>query len=361
VSVKATNWAWEKGRELQLNQGLRLTLVRIGDHADNDGVCWPGEEGIAEYTGAKPRTIREHLGQLEFELDLLHRERRSARDSGRGRATDRIVLHLSELPAKSAGSSEGVLPAGVAGRSGRNQPAKSAGSSDDLPAKSGRPTGDSQHDLPAKSGTPPYREPSVEPSENQQQTVEPVSEIFDFWKQATGRNGSTHLTPNRRTAIKARLDEGRDVGFIKRAIANAATSPFHQGKNDQRRRYDDVTLICRNGEKLEQFAELGGGAASSASSPEGPIVETDRSKEAWESAKKALAGTLPESTYRHWIEPFEVAGERAGKLVLVDTSARGGIKQWSGRRYHGLFIDALGGAFADVELVDEKQLELEAA
>jgi hypothetical protein len=365
VSVKATNWAWEKGRELGLNQGLRITLVRIGDHADNDGVCWPGAAGIAEYTGATPRTVRDHLGVLEGEFDLLHRERRSTREDGRGRATDRIVLHLSDLPAISSGGAPGDLPAAASGGTPQDQGEEFAGGSADLPETSARPTGGLKHDLPEAGDTGPYREPSVEPSENQKQTVDPVSEIYEFWKRATSRNGSTQLTAGRRTAVKARLDEGREVAFIKRAIANVATSPFHQGKNDQHRRYDDLTLICRNGEKLEQFAEMGGGSTGNASPaprrPDGPVVETDRSKEAWESAKKALECSLPESTYAIWVGPFEVAGERDGKLVLVDSSDHGGISQWATRRYRKLFIDALGGAFGDVELLDEKQLELEAA
>jgi hypothetical protein len=365
VSVKATNWAWEKGRELRLNQGLRITLVRIGDHADNDGVCWPGEAGIAEYTGATPRTVRDHLALLEDDYELLHRERRSTREGGRGRATDRIVLHLSDQPAISSGGTAEDLPAATSGGTSQDQPAVSSGGSRDLPETSARPTGSLTHDLPEAGDTGPYREPSVKPSENQQQT-DSVSEIYEFWKRATSRNGSTQLTPGRRTAVKARLDEGRDIAFIKRAIANAATSPFHQGKNDQKRRYDDLTLICRNGEKLEQFAEMGTGGsivggAPSPRRPDGPIIETDRSKAAWGAAKKALERSLPGSTYKLWIEPFEVAGEREGTLVLVDSSDGGGLKEWADRRYRKILIDALEGAFADVELVDEKQLELEAA
>jgi hypothetical protein len=32
-------------------------------------------------------------------------------------------------------------------------------------------------------------------------------------------------------------------------------SPFHQGENDQGMVYDDITLILRDGEKLEWFAD----------------------------------------------------------------------------------------------------------
>jgi hypothetical protein len=214
---------------------------------------------------------------------------------------------------------------------------------------------------------PLLEEPSLHRQSTEQQTVDPVVEIYEFWKQATSRNGHTQLTPNRRTAIRARLDEGRDVGFIKRAIANAAASPFHQGKNDRRTRYDDITLICRNGEKLEQFAEMGGGGStgSSAGAPtpapagSGPVAVTLEATSAWESAKTELGDTLEDSAFDIWIAPLEVVGERDGRLVLVDTSAHG-AGGWVNRKYRPLLLDMLED-FDDFEIVDKAHLELQAA
>lgn len=100
MSVRASTWAWERGREQGLNQGQILTLVKVADHADNDGVCWPGEKHLAEYTSQGETTVRGHLKQLEG-MDLLHRERRTS-EKGRGRARDHIHLHLDQ-PADPAG------------------------------------------------------------------------------------------------------------------------------------------------------------------------------------------------------------------------------------------------------------------
>lgn len=82
-----------------------------------------------------------------------------------------------------------------------------------------------------------------------------VCEIFQFWKDTMKLNGQTHLTPNRERAINARLKEGYTTDRIKRAILGCASSPYHQGQNDSKTVYNDITLICRNGEKVEFFEQ----------------------------------------------------------------------------------------------------------
>jgi len=62
------------------------------------------------------------------------------------------------------------------------------------------------------------------------------------------------LTAKREKAVTARLAEGYEVETLKMAIAGCARSEYRIGKNDRGTRYDDLELICREGEKLEQFA-----------------------------------------------------------------------------------------------------------
>lgn len=114
MSIRASNWAWETGRALSLNQGELLVLIRIADHADNDGRCWPGMDGIAEYTCMHEATVRRNVGRLE-DLGLLHREHRRPKE-GRGRLTDLISLHLDQ-PRDLRGSSDGTNRAGGSARS----------------------------------------------------------------------------------------------------------------------------------------------------------------------------------------------------------------------------------------------------
>ncbi len=94
--------------------------------------------------------------------------------------------------------------------------------------------------------------------------------------------------------------------------------------------------------------------------PTEPVAETGRAAGAWKAAKQLLSGQVPQTSFRLWIEPLEVAGERLGKLVLVDTSNNGGLGNWVNRRYRPLILEATEG-FDDLEIVDEMQLELEAA
>lgn len=82
-----------------------------------------------------------------------------------------------------------------------------------------------------------------------------VREVFAYWQSRLNHQQSK-LTDGRQTKIKARLGEGYSVSQIKQAIDGCACSAFHQGENDQRTVYDDITLICRNGEKLENFIRL---------------------------------------------------------------------------------------------------------
>jgi hypothetical protein len=80
-----------------------------------------------------------------------------------------------------------------------------------------------------------------------------VQSVFEFWCLNLNKNKSAKLTANRMKCIQARLKDGYTLDNIKRAIVGCSKSPYHQGQNDTGTVYDDLTLICRNGEKLEQF------------------------------------------------------------------------------------------------------------
>lgn len=82
-----------------------------------------------------------------------------------------------------------------------------------------------------------------------------VRAIFDYWLERMGKTASTKLTDKRKRAVTARLKQGYSVDDIKQGIDGCASSPFHMGQNDQGTVYDDLELICRNGEKLENFMQ----------------------------------------------------------------------------------------------------------
>jgi hypothetical protein len=194
---------------------------------------------------------------------------------------------------------------------------------------------------------------------------DPVVELYEFWKTSTGRNGGTVLTDGRRSAVKGRLAEGRTVEEIRTAIANVAASDWHmkRGRHVDRdgQVHDDLKLICSPG-KFEGYRDMGGG--STATIATGPISGEDEARRAWDVARESVRGKMPDSTYRMWIEGFEAAGSRSGRLVLVDTAATGGGRvAWFRRRYTALLLRALeeaGAEYSGIEVVDETQLELEA-
>jgi len=91
MSVKASAWAWEQARSNGLSPGTFLTLLRLADHADDEGVCWPGIKRIAEATSQHDRSVRRQVGELE-DLGLLKREER-LRENGSHRS-NRIFLPI---------------------------------------------------------------------------------------------------------------------------------------------------------------------------------------------------------------------------------------------------------------------------
>lgn len=341
MSGKATGWAFEVRVEHDLSPSAGYVLAAYADNADADGKCWPDKSTIVKKTGYGKSTVYRSIETLETEGLLRFDEDEKGREC--------VYLALSDVSHPGKEESQGGKTASDA----LSQP----GNEESQPGKN-----DSHSGKATNKGT--VNEPSGTKNSNVD-VPDFVAELYGDWKTLTGRNGGTRLTPGRRTAVKARLDDGYSVEEIRRAIANCASSPFHQGKNDREQRFDDLTLICRNGEKLEQFRDMGDGGAAPPKSV-GSIEGESEARRAWDKARETLRDQLPESTFELWITGFEAAGSRGGRIVLVDTRAAGGGNRvaWTERRYMSLVLKALELADAEysgVEFVDETQLELEAA
>ena len=114
-----------------------------------------------------------------------------------------------------------------------------------------------------------------------------AAELVAYWKKAVSKPRAK-ATPERIAKIKARLADGYSPDEIRRAIDGAATSEFHMGKNDAGKEYCDLTLICRNGSKLEEFRDMAGDAAPDRYDGV-PAVVVDRMQEIEREAEVALS------------------------------------------------------------------------
>lgn len=78
--------------------------------------------------------------------------------------------------------------------------------------------------------------------------------IFSFWCKTMGKDKAA-FSKDRKRKVLDRLKEGYSVDEIKQAIVNCSNTPHNMGHNENRKFYNDLELICRSPEKLEQFRD----------------------------------------------------------------------------------------------------------
>ncbi len=100
------------------------------------------------------------------------------------------------------------------------------------------------------------QDPLVSKLRAEEEAVRPlVRRIFDYWQLRMGKPRAK-LTKGRVRVIGARNRDGYTEAQLRQAIDACAASDFHMGDNERMQAYNDLTLIFRNGEKLEQFLEM---------------------------------------------------------------------------------------------------------
>jgi hypothetical protein len=82
-----------------------------------------------------------------------------------------------------------------------------------------------------------------------------IQEIFQYWKEVM-RKPRAQIDAARLKAIKGRLIDGYSVQDIKDAIHGCSVSRFHCGENDRHKKYQDLTLICRDAFHIDTFIEM---------------------------------------------------------------------------------------------------------
>lgn len=91
---------------------------------------------------------------------------------------------------------------------------------------------------------------------SQKVTAEQIAQVFDHWVKCHHTRGPRpKLSPLRERRIRAALKEyGTETTL--RAIEGCLNSDWHMGKNPSGQKYNDISLILRDSQRIEKFAAL---------------------------------------------------------------------------------------------------------
>lgn len=103
--------------------------------------------------------------------------------------------------------------------------------------------------------TPPVPPQTAEERSPQKAPRKSHPSLLTAWDYYIDKTGSTRtLTEQRKNKLNARLNElGPEI--LKKAIDYLLDSPFHNGDNDRKWKWD-IDFLIRNQEQVEKFAEL---------------------------------------------------------------------------------------------------------
>lgn len=89
--------AWARGIKTG-SATVKSVLLAVANYADEEGICWPSQDQLAEDTELSRHSIMRAMDQLE-DMGLVTRERRHRGDGSR--TSDLIVLDLSRTEQRS--------------------------------------------------------------------------------------------------------------------------------------------------------------------------------------------------------------------------------------------------------------------
>lgn len=96
-----------------------------------------------------------------------------------------------------------------------------------------------------------------------------AEQVFNAWVASTGKNpNQVKFTDDRRRLVNARLKDWPIEDLID-AVRGWKHSAHHRGENQQRKVYNDISLLLRNAKQIEDFRDLERAAKRSGGLPEG--------------------------------------------------------------------------------------------
>lgn len=190
--------AWARGIKTG-SATVKSVLLAVANYADEEGVCWPSQDQLADDTELSRHSIMRAFDQLE-EMGLLARERRHRGDGSR--TSDLIMLDLSRTEQRSSQQ-----------RSTQQQP-KSQGATAE-----------------------PVIEPLVPSSSAREakpkQEERLAFDAFNDLAEELGLSKAQAFTDERRTKIRQRLNECGGLSGWMDAMLKIRGSPFLCGDNDR--------------------------------------------------------------------------------------------------------------------------------
>ena len=114
-------------------------------------------------------------------------------------------------------------------------------------------TGVAKTEIPQLKNTLPV---VYEPATQDRAYPDPAWHVFKHWIITFNKQGAI-LDRNRRQAINGRLKDGYTVEDLMRAITGCAQSPWHMGVNKDRVTNNDIGLICKDAQHVDQFIDYG--------------------------------------------------------------------------------------------------------
>jgi hypothetical protein len=82
-----------------------------------------------------------------------------------------------------------------------------------------------------------------------------IEDVYKYWQEVMDRPRA-RMDAARAQAIRGRLKDGYTAQDLKDAIHGCAGSRFHRGENDRQKKYQDISLICRDAYHVDQFLDL---------------------------------------------------------------------------------------------------------
>lgn len=223
MSVKIMSKVWDAA---PCRENALITLLALADWANDEGVCWPSIQTLADKARVDRRSAQRIVRKLAHDGLITIEE-------GGGRAKQhRYKIETAALC-----------------RPLENSDFQNS----DLASTQRATLGAERATFPTETATrvspdpleEPLEEPSVEPPT-------PLEVVFAFYKTHLDHE-RTILTDERRKLINRRLREGYSADDLSAAIRGCKLSAFHQGENDRGTIYDSIELIFKDAQHVETF------------------------------------------------------------------------------------------------------------